>query len=229
VHNGAAIIGDQVTVNMDGLIDGEIVENSSVRNYVFTLGTGVMLPEFDGLIGAVAGSVKDIAVKLPDDYPMPAVAGKTIDYKVLVLAVSRMYYPDDDELAVSFGGLEAMRKRATKEIAHMADAVVRVKTQKEREAAIVGATGTDDYPDALLLVIGAFEIVASNTDMEAYKRDALSQCPEEQKQVLIESFATPEGNAGIKALLKRKAAEALIGQCVTHKVVLPFDALGVFG
>jgi FKBP-type peptidyl-prolyl cis-trans isomerase 2 len=229
VHNGAAIIGDQVTVNMDGLLDGEIVENSSVRNYVFTLGTGVMLPEFDSLIGASAGAVKDIAVQLPDDYQMPAVAGKTIHYNVNVLAVSRMYYPNDVELSVSFGGLEAMRERATKEIAHMADAVVRAKTQKEREAAIVGATGAADYRAALLAVIGAFEIVAGDAAMEAYKREALSQCETAQKQGLIDSFSSPEGTAGVKALLERNAAEALIGQCVTHKVVLPFDALGVFG
>lgn len=62
------------------------------------VGTGMLLPEMDqGLMGAIAGSERAIEVRHPDDYPDPALAGKTIRLQVTVKDVSEKRLPALDD------------------------------------------------------------------------------------------------------------------------------------
>src|SRR5205807_9418113 len=61
--------GDRLTVDFDGTAAGEAFDGGKAENFVFTLGEGRMLPEFDAAArGMSPGEAKTFPVRFPDDY-----------------------------------------------------------------------------------------------------------------------------------------------------------------
>jgi trigger factor len=101
----AADKGDQVLVNFEGRIDGEVFEGGSGNDMAVEIGAGQMLPEFEaGLKGILAGEEKLVEVNFPEDYHGKDVAGKTAEFTLKATRVSEALLPEIDEaLAKSFG------------------------------------------------------------------------------------------------------------------------------
>jgi trigger factor len=116
----AAKDGDQVVVDFEGKLDGEVFEGGTGEDVQIQLGAGQMLPDFEkGLKGVKAGDAKTFKVKFPKDYPAEALAGKKAEFSVQVKSVSEeMLPPLDDELAAAFGveegGLDKLREEVEK-------------------------------------------------------------------------------------------------------------------
>ncbi|MGI9311819.1 MAG: trigger factor [bacterium] len=113
--DGAAQNGDRLTIDFDGRIAGEPFAGGAAEGHQFALGEGRMLPEFErALLDAVAGDSKQIACKLPTDYP-DQIAGKQAMFEVAVKAVERRVLPELDDafaarLGIAEGGLGKMRE-----------------------------------------------------------------------------------------------------------------------
>jgi len=101
----AADKGDQVLVNFEGRIDGEVFEGGSGNDMAVEIGAGQMLPEFEaGLKGILAGEEKLVEVNFPENYHGKDVAGKTAEFTLKATRVSEALLPEIDEaLAKSFG------------------------------------------------------------------------------------------------------------------------------
>jgi trigger factor len=111
----AARIGDRVTINFDGTIDGEPFRGGTGNDVGVLLGEGRMLKDFEsGLTGISAGEERSIEVEFPADYGAEEVAGKKAQFKVTTLKVEEPHLPDvDDDFCRSFGieegGVERLR------------------------------------------------------------------------------------------------------------------------
>jgi trigger factor len=94
-------LGDQVTMDYDITIDGELVEDGSFEEYTLVIGSGELLPEFeDQLIGAEILQEQDVNVTFPDDYSDEALRGKPALIKATVTAIHEKEMPElDDEFA----------------------------------------------------------------------------------------------------------------------------------
>ncbi len=133
----AARDGDRVTVDFEGTIDGNAFPGGSAQNFVFALGEGRLLPEFDAAArGMSAGEEKSFNLKFPDDYHGKDVAGKEATFRVTVKSVDEPRLPEIDaqfakSLGVADGDVEKMkseiRANVEREAAKRVDA--RVKAQ----------------------------------------------------------------------------------------------------
>jgi trigger factor len=96
---------DRLTVDFEGTIDGQPFQGGSAKDFIFPVGEGRMLKEFDEAArGMSAGETKTFELKFPDDYHGKEVAGKTASFKVTVKKVEEPQLPEvDAEFAKSLG------------------------------------------------------------------------------------------------------------------------------
>lgn len=101
----AAGKGDQVLVDFEGKIDGEIFEGGNGKEMAVEIGAGAMLPEFEaGLDGIKSGEEKKVVVNFPDDYHGKDVAGKAAEFSLKATRVSEGLLPEvDEEFAKAYG------------------------------------------------------------------------------------------------------------------------------
>ena len=125
--DGPADTGDRVTISFQGTIDGQPFDGGSAEDVPILLGSGRFLPGFeDNLIGAKAGESRTFDIKFPDEYPAPAIAGKTAQFAVTVKMVDAPgTVTVDDDFAKTLG-LESLGK--------LRDAI-RDRIQREHAAA----------------------------------------------------------------------------------------------
>ncbi len=104
-HEAAAQMGDRVTVDFEGKIEGEPFSGGSAEDFPFILGDGKMLKEFeDATVGMKAGESKTFQLAFPADYQGKDAAGKTADFMVSLKKIEAAHLPEVNEaLAKSLG------------------------------------------------------------------------------------------------------------------------------
>ncbi len=112
----AAALGDRVNVNFEGSINGVPFAGGKGENLAIVLGEGRMLPQLEqGLVGALSGEHREVAVDFPNDYRATELAGKNASFSVDVLSVEQASVPELDEefckvFGVSEGGVPKLRE-----------------------------------------------------------------------------------------------------------------------
>ena len=129
--------GDRLTVDFEGRVDGQVFPGGKAENFVFTIGEGRLLPEFDAAVrGMSEGETKTFTVKFPGDYQGKEVAGKEASFELKLKTVEEPRLPALDadfakSLGVADGSLEKMRSEiranVEREVAKRVEA--RVKAQ----------------------------------------------------------------------------------------------------
>ncbi|MDR2807756.1 MAG: trigger factor [Spirochaetaceae bacterium] len=98
--------GDIVTVDY-GEIDstGKFIESTTRKDYVWTLGTGRNVYEFDdALIGMKRGEIREIEKTYPQDFENTAFAGQTKKIRIIMNNIKEKVLPKlDDEFAKDIG------------------------------------------------------------------------------------------------------------------------------
>ncbi len=106
-----AQIGDRVEVDFEvkdpsmGSGQAAIIEGGKSENHPVVLGEDKFVPGFEAqIVGLRPGEKKNFSLKVPDDYYQKSIAGKNIDFEVVLKRVQEMAKPKvDDELAKSLG------------------------------------------------------------------------------------------------------------------------------
>jgi trigger factor len=101
----AAKEGDRLTVDFNGTIDGQPFEGGAAQNFIFTIGEGRMLPEFDAAAREMSpGDKKSFELTFPADYHGKDVAGKKATFELSLSKVEEPQLPEvDAEFAKSLG------------------------------------------------------------------------------------------------------------------------------
>ena len=96
-----AAMGDEVTLDFDGSVDGVPFDGGKAENYPLLLGSGYFIPGFeDQLVGATVGQDVDVNVTFPEEYQAAELAGKAAVFKIKLHEVKYKELPAlDDELA----------------------------------------------------------------------------------------------------------------------------------
>ena len=107
-----AELGDVVTINFVGYMDGEPFEGGAGQNYDLHLGIGQFIPGFeDQLVGYGAGDDVTVNVTFPENYSHEKVAGKAAVFEVEILDVQKRELPElDDEFAETISEFETMEE-----------------------------------------------------------------------------------------------------------------------
>jgi trigger factor len=150
---GPAAVGDRVTVDFVGRIDGAEFEGGKAEDIRVEIGSNSFIPGFeDQLVGVAAGDTKLVRVTFPANYLAEHLAGKEAEFDVTVKAVEAPgELKIDDELAKGFGmeTLDALKDAIRGAIQRDFDAQSRRRVKKELLDALDGRY-TFDLPPSLV-------------------------------------------------------------------------------
>jgi len=136
-----AQVGDRVTIDFEGKIDGEPFAGGRAEAFQFIIGEGQMLEQFDtGVRGMKAGESKTFPVQFPADYHGKDVAGKEADFLVTLKKVEVQHLPEVNEafakaLNIVDGSVEGLRA----DIRRNLEREVRIRLQARNKAAAMEA------------------------------------------------------------------------------------------
>jgi trigger factor len=174
-----AAIGDKVTVDFEGAIDGVAFAGGKGENVAIVLGDNRMLPQLEaGLIGASAGDQRTVDVDFPADYRATDLAGRRANFKVDVKSVDAPSLPEvDDEFCTAFGvtegGVEKLREDVVANMRRELEQTLRTRNKAAVMERLHQANPID-VPNALL------ESQVRDMQLEAMRRAGtkdVSQAP----------------------------------------------------
>ena len=160
---------DQLLVDFEGKIGGEVFEGGVAKDFVMTLGNGQMLPEFDeALLNVKANEDKEIQLTFPDNYHKEELANKKAVFSVSVKEVKALEVAEIDKTFVRSFGVESGDAK---------DLMDEVKTSMKKE---LGAKIDDQIKQNLMAYLrekNSIEIPAVMVHQEAHalQKDWMSQ------------------------------------------------------
>ena len=94
----AAVIGDYVTIDFAGTLDGLSHKDLKADSYFLELGSKRFIPGFEEhVVGMNIGETKDIKLKFPEDYHEKEFAGKDVIFTVTMKDIKEKKLPEIDE------------------------------------------------------------------------------------------------------------------------------------
>ena len=125
VEDREAKMGDTVSIDFDGFLEGERFDGGKAENYSLTLGSNSFVPGFEEQVaGMKLGEEKDLNITFPQDY-VENLAGKDVVFKVKLNSITEDELPElDDEFAKDVSEFDTLEE-------YKAD--VRAKLQKNKE------------------------------------------------------------------------------------------------
>jgi trigger factor len=136
-----AEVGDRVTIDFEGKIDGEPFAGGKAEAFQFLIGEGQMLEQFDTAVrGMKVGESKTFPLQFPADYHGQDVAGKEADFMVTMKKIEAQHLPTVDEafaksLGIAGGTVEALRADVKKNL----EREVKFRVLARNKAAVMDA------------------------------------------------------------------------------------------
>ena len=150
-----AAVGDRVTIDFAGAVDGVPFEGGKAEAFQFIIGEGQMLEQFDAAVrGMKTGDSKTFPLQFPADYQSKDVAGKEADFMVTLKKIEAQHLPPVDEafakaLGIGGGTVEALRSDVRKNL----EREVKFRVQARNKANVMEAlvkTAELEVPKALV-------------------------------------------------------------------------------
>jgi len=146
---------DQVTVDFEGSIDGEVFEGGKAEGFQIVLGSERMIPGFEkGIIGHKTGEEFDIEVTFPEDYHAEQLKGKTATFAINLTKVENQILPEMTEefvkkFGVETGDLETLKADVKKNMQRELDQVLK-NTAKDNVLTALVESNEVEVPKALV-------------------------------------------------------------------------------
>jgi trigger factor len=181
-----AQLGDKVTIDFEGTINGTPFAGGKGENIAIVLGEGRMLPELEqGLVGAHPSEKREITVEFPSDYRAAELAGQSARFATEVKSIEEPVLPDVDEefckaFGVTEGGLEKLREDVAANMRRELDQALRNRNKAAVMEKLYAANPTD-VPNVLI------ESQIQDMQVEAMRRTGAkdaSQAP--PREVFVE-------------------------------------------
>ena len=151
----AAQPDDQVLIDFEGKLNGEVFEGGKADGFEFVVGNGSMLEDFDQAVrGMAAGDTKAFTVQFPENYHATNLAGKAAEFTVKLHETRESNLPAlDDDFAKAFGvtegGMEKLRQDVEKNLRREVATRCKNKTKRAVMDALVEQAGFE-LPTALV-------------------------------------------------------------------------------
>ena len=146
---------DRLTIDFRGTIDGQPFAGGEGKDFVFGLGAGRMLPEFEAAArGMSAGEEKTFELTFPADYHGKEVAGKKASFTMTVKKIDAPVLPELDAefaktLGVADGDTTKMRAEVRANVEREVKKRVEARVKEQALEALLKATPLE-VPKALV-------------------------------------------------------------------------------
>ena len=130
-------LDDQVVVDFEGKLDGEVVESAGGTDVTFIIGKGQMIEDFEkGAQGVSAGDTTSFQALFPENYRAEELQGKTLEFSLTMKEVKESKLPElNDEFYKEFGveegGEEAFRKEVLSNMEKELEAAVKNQLKQQ--------------------------------------------------------------------------------------------------
>jgi len=152
--------GDTVNIDFVGTKDGVAFDGGTAQDYDLVLGSYSFIDGFEeGLLGAVAGEVRDLNLTFPENYSSPDLAGQAVVFTVTVNEVKEEVIPELTDAFIT---------------AYFPD----YKTAAEYTEALREAMNLETYYDQVT------EQIMASSEVETYDEEEVAA----EKQSLIEEY-----------------------------------------
>lgn len=146
----AAEMGDTVSIDFVGIMDGVTFEGGSAAGFMLTLGSGALIDGFeDGVCGMQPGEEKQLDLVFPADYN-PAYAGKAV---IFTVRLNHIYPTPNDAIAVQYWNaesLDAYRATLRAELEGEAQAAFEIAKEEAAWTKALANSRVIQYPEAAL-------------------------------------------------------------------------------
>lgn len=107
-----ALATDVAEIDFVGRINGELMENGSAENFPLELGSNRLIPGFEsGVVGMNVGGSKTLNLNFPEDYHVPELAGKPVQFEVKLKSLKKKVVPElTDEMASQVGPFKTVQE-----------------------------------------------------------------------------------------------------------------------
>ena len=188
---------DQVTIDFVGTLDGVEFSGGKADDFKFVIGQGQMLPEFEAAaITLAVGQERVFPLTFPIDYHGKDVAGKTVEFKIVMKQVEYPVLPEiNDEFAASLGiaegGVTQVRAEISKNLAR--EIARRTKGMLKKQA-------MDILSNACAFDLPAFLVSQEEERLIEMARQDLEQrgVPNAKDAPIPEGMFTPQAKERVK-------------------------------
>jgi trigger factor len=207
----AAVDGDVLLVDFEGLLDGKAFEGGKASDYLLELGGGQLIAGFEEqLAGVGGGETRNVEVTFPEDYQAEDLAGEDAVFMVEVKEVREKVLPElDDDFASEASEFDSLKELQDDIAKRLAEAVGQRAEQDFRVAAVDAAAAEAklDLPEELAVARAAerWERVERQLAQRGMQPDAYLQMQGKTREDII-AESRPEAEAE----LKREAVLAAI-------------------
>ncbi len=149
-----ARLGDTVTIDYEGKIDGVPFEGGTSQGQETELNEGRFIPGFaTGIVGMKAGETKEVHAKFPDPYSNAELAGKDAVFTVTVHEVKEPELPElDDEFAKRVSRTETFEELKA-EVKRRLDQTVKTNARRRVSSELLDKiVAVNDFPLPEVLV-----------------------------------------------------------------------------
>jgi trigger factor len=179
----AAQLGDRVTIDYAGTMDGQPFDGGQGENVSVLLGEGRLLKDFEAqVVDMKIGESKAFEIRFPEDYHGKELAGKTATFDVKLKQVEEARLPAIDgefakSLGVADGNLDTMRKE--------------VQANLQREVKRRVGTRLKDQIMQALLDASRLDVPKSLVELEIERMTAAARKDLEGRGVKTEGMPIP--------------------------------------
>jgi trigger factor len=129
-----AAIGDFVTIDFAGSMNGESFKELKADNYFLEIGSKKFIPGFEEQVeGMKSGDTKSISVKFPEEYQEKKFAGKDVIFSITVKDIKEKKLPEIDENFIKnfdkYSSLEDLKNDVRKSLEEEAGRVSQTNLQ----------------------------------------------------------------------------------------------------
>jgi len=213
IADRAVIDGDKVVIDIEMFLDKVPVDGGQGKGTAVIIGKDFVIPGFDKkLIGASKGEAREFGLPYPDGHHMKNLAGKMVDFKVVIKEIYSRELPAlNDEFAASLGlkKFEELKENIKKSLEAEKNQKKEEKAEIEMLDKIIISTKYGDIPELLInheaqTMIGELEhsVVSQGGKFEDY----LVSLKKTREQMILDML--PDAVKRVKsALLIREVAK----------------------
>ena len=154
VEDRAAQMGDTVTLDFEGSIDGVPFEGGAGKDYPLTLGSNAFIPGFEEqLVGAELEKEVDVNVTFPEDYNAEELKGKAAVFKCTIHKIATKELPElDDDFAKDVSEFDTLDEYKADVKANLEKKKAEDAQRAKEDAAVEKAVANADMelPDAMV-------------------------------------------------------------------------------
>ena len=146
--------GDKVIATVHMFLDKVQLEDGHHHDVTIMMGKDYFVPGFDkNIMGMKKNEERKFSLPYPDDHHQKNIAGKMVEFKVVVKEVYERTVPElNDELATFFQlkDLAELKKNVEESLLHEKKHNVDLKNESEMISKIIDKTKFGEFPDALV-------------------------------------------------------------------------------